>query len=126
MGVNAASAFSRGRELYLSGSFEDEVQQEMLARERNARVQFGSLMVNAILAAAHVITSGAPKETFVKMQTEMTRLLNVYEAEVHQDLYRPDVQASLRERLKRQAEAAERSKRLEEAALTKLDNLTER
>ena len=116
----------RGRELYLSGSFEDEVQQEMLARERNARVQFGSLMVNTILAAARVITAAEPEKVFTLMQAETTRLLNVYEAEIHQDLYRPDVQASLRERLKRQAEAAERNKRMEEAALEKLENLTER
>lgn len=115
----------RGRELYLSGSFEDETQQEMLARERNARVQFGSLIVNAVMAATCVITAAEPEKVFSKMQAEMTRLLNVYEAEIHQDLYRPDVQASLRERLKRQAEAAERSKRMEEAALVKLENLTE-
>lgn len=115
----------RGRELYLSGSFEDEVQQEMLARERNARVQFGSLMVNSVLAAVRVITAVDPEKVFSLMQAEMTRLLNVYEAEIHQDLYRPDVQVSLRERLKRQAEAAERNKRLDEAALDKLERLTE-
>lgn len=125
MGVNAATALAHGVALYPSGSFEDEVQQEMFARERNARVQFASLMVNAVMAATRVIIAEEPMPVFTAMQAEVGRLLDVYEAEVQQDLYRPDVQAALIDRLKRREEAAIRQKALDLATSKKLEDLTE-
>ena len=76
--------------------------QETFTRERNAHVSFARLMVNAVLSLGRVLVPETPKERHAvvqKTEAEMARLIDVYEAELHQDIYRSDVLAAINERL---------------------------
>ena len=77
------------------------------------------------MGSTRVLIAKDPGKGFDALTKEMARLLDLYEAEVHQDLYRPDVQAALMNRLARRHEAALRQKQLDEGASRKLELLTE-
>lgn len=111
--------------MHQPGSFEDHVLQEAFERERNERAQFASLVVSAIFAATRVLVSAKPGETYTSAWAEVQRLLSMYEAEVHQDFYRPNVQAAIRSRLsKREASDNQRRALFDEALNDKLTSLT--
>lgn len=100
------------------------VLQEAYVRERNERVQMASLIVHAIMAAARVVVSEKPGQTYPAALSEVERLLALYEAEVHQDFYRPDVQIAVRNRLARKAAAEQRQKLLDASLDAKMSALT--
>lgn len=110
--------------LHPPGSFEDTVQQESFARERNERVQFASLLVHTFMAAARVIVSEKPAQTYPAALSEVERLLALYEAEVHQDFYRADVQIAVQNRLARKKAADQRQELLDASLDAKMSALT--
>lgn len=69
-------------------------------------MHFARVIVNAILTVGRVLVPATEKgrhETVMRNEAEMFRLLDVFEAEVHQDLYRPDVVTAINERLERRS-----------------------
>lgn len=61
-------------------------------------------MVSAVMATSRVFAMETVKGRLAVIkenQAELDRLVDVYEAEVHQDLYRYDVMAAINERLER-------------------------
>lgn len=106
-----------------TGSFEDAVLQETFTRERNARVSFARLIVNALMATSRVFASDTLKgryEIIQKNEAELARLVDVYEAEVHQDLYRHDVIAAINERLTRRLKENDFAAKYDEAMQAKV------
>lgn len=76
--------------------------QEVFTRERDTHVAFARLLVNAVLSLGRVLVPETVKgrlATVEKNEAEMARLIGVFEAEVHQDIYRHDVIAAINERL---------------------------
>jgi len=61
-------------------------------------------MVNALMATSRVFAADTLKGRLAvieKNEAELARLIDVYEAEVHQDLYRHDVIEAINDRLAR-------------------------
>lgn len=104
------------------------VLQETFTRERNERVMFARLIVNAIMCAARVMVPSHPKdrhETSIKNEAEMARLLDVYEAEAHQDLYRPDIVEAINDRLARKLKESNFAAKYDEALQAKVSAFSE-
>jgi hypothetical protein len=100
------------------------VLQESFVRERNQRVQHASLLVHTLMAVARVIVSEKPAQTYPAALSEVERMLALYEAEVHQDFYRPDVQLAVQNRLARKAAADQRRNLLDASLDAKMSALT--
>lgn len=102
--------------------------QETFTRERNAHVSFARLVVNAIMAASRVLVPETIKDrmaTVEKNESEMARLIDVFEAEVHQDLYRHDVIAAINERLNKRRKDTNFAAKYDEALQAKVSAFSE-
>lgn len=97
--------------------------QERFTRERNEKVHFARLIVNAIMAVSRVLIPASEKgrhELVEKNEVEMARLIDVFEAEVHQDLYRHDVIAAINERLSKRIKNVDFASKYDEAMQAKV------
>lgn len=89
---------------------------------------FARLMVNSILAVGRVLVPETTKDRHATVQnneTEMARLIDVYEAEVHQDLYRHDVVAAITERLNKRLKDGNFAAKYDEAMQAKVSSFSE-
>jgi hypothetical protein len=85
-------------------------------------------MVNALMATSRVFAADTLKGRLAvieKNEAELARLIDVYEAEVHQDLYRHDVIAAINERLNRRLKENDFASKYDEAMQAKVSAFSE-
>lgn len=97
--------------------------QETFTRERNERVLFARLVVRGITSVNRMLLYNDVKtraEIMKAEEKELLRWLDMFEAEVHQDVYRPDVAAAISDRLARRNNDANFAAKYDEALQRKV------
>lgn len=85
-------------------------------------------MVNALMATSRVFAADTIKGRLAvieKNEAELARLIDVYEAEVHQDLYRPDIIEAINDRLARKLKESNFAAKYDAALQAKVSAFSE-